>query len=221
MKDCVAGEGFRRVAASFMIMTVLFCSFQCTDGVGLIFSDDAAPDIELLKEVDAPVWSVYPITENLPSTNIYFVVRNLSSKGRVWAECPGRDLEVSVVPVCSRYTLSVSSTDDFDVSSIVRVIAEDGGDVDEMSIVIESPRIDPLEDEVAVSAGGAEAAVVVDANLKFFADSYCDWLKVTVSEDKVMINASENTSGEMREAFVYLHDIYEVVTARILVNQMP
>ncbi len=221
MKDCDERKCFRHVAMPLMMMTLFLCSFQCTDALGLFVQEDPAPKIELLKKKDVPVWPVYPASENLPSTNILFVVWSLSEDLDVWAECPQGDLEVSVTPVCARYTLSVSATDDFSGPSSVKIISRDGNKGDELEIRIEPARILPEENVVMAAAGAYEYHVPVDTNMGFYAKSYDEWITVQAGPDKVNISVAENETGSSREGRVKLYDIYEVVTAEITVKQMP
>ncbi len=221
MKDCDFRQSIRRCAMPFAMLSVLFCSFQCTDLAEFMSLDGEGPEVALMLQKEDPVWPVYSVSENLPSTNIYFVVWDISDDGAVWAECPEGDLEVSVTPVCTRYTLSVSATKEFSGESYVKIIAKDGDHITELPVRIELARIVPTEDEISVRGNDGTYPVSVDTNMKYFAEARADWVEATVEDGKLTLNVSENNTGSVREAAVFLHDIYEVVTAEILVVQKP
>ncbi len=209
------------MAVPFVMMAVLFCSFQCTNVVGQMFPIGDTPEIVLLKEKEVPLWPVYSASENLPSTNIFFVVRSLSDDLEVWADCPGGDLDVKVTPVCTRYTLSVSAKEGFSGSSYVRILSRDGSESDELEIEIELGRIVPEVNEVTVSREASEHTVSIESNMKFYAGSYDGWIDAEAGEDGISFKVAPNDTGVLREGKVIVHDIYEVVTAEIRVIQMP
>ncbi len=219
MKDPVFRKPFRPVVMPMMLMMMLFCSFQCTDLSELMMTSVEGPKIELLKKKEIPLWPVYSASENLPSTNIFFVVWDLSADVEVWAECPDGDLKVEVTPVCTRYTLSVWATERFDGSSSVKILARDGDMISELPVTIELADISPAEEEVVMTYESASYSIPVDANINFDARTYDDWITVNVEDGNVNFSVAENAGGEPREGIIRVYDIYEVVTAEIAVRQ--
>ncbi len=219
MKDCKGRKGCRLYAIPFMMMAMSLCSFQCSDALSLMSLEDAEPEIELMKKKEIPIWTVYLQSDNLPETNIFFVVWNLTEQGNVWAECPNGDLEVSVFPVCSRFTLSVKAKENFTGSSSVTIKAINGGVGDEQEIIIEAGRIALSHDEAIMPAEGGTDSISVDSNMKLFVTTYDDWIQVSIDGDKVTFNISENTSDSDRTGKIIVHDIYEVVSEELTIFQ--
>ncbi len=206
-------------AILLVMVAVMVCSFQCSDVTGFSIPADKQLKLELLKKKDIPVWTVYPLSENLPETNIFFAVRNMSKKTRVWAECPEGDLEVKVFPVCSRFTLSVSPKEGYSGFSHVILKAKSGDQEDELEIIVEYGRILLGSNELSLPPSIGTYEISIDSNMNSYATSYEDWMDVSVDGDKLIINVSKNASGTIREGKIVVHDIYEVIKSDIYVRQ--
>ncbi len=218
MKDFDYRKSIRLWTMPFATMPLFLCSFQCTD---LLQMDEAGPKVVLVEEMDEPVWPVYSFSEHLPPTNIYFNVYDISKKGEIGVEYPENELEVSINEDCSRYYLSVSAKEDFSGNSSVNIVVADGKYRTELPIRIEFVRIVPDRNEITVSNVASNYSVSVDSNTDVTPRTFIDWIRVENNPDGVTISVKENTTGEMREDRVILYDIFNVITADIIVRQEP
>ncbi len=206
-----------------MMLSVLLCSFQCTEHAEPVLPPDENPPVEekyapvIIMASDMQSYPLYPSSAE-QATMVPFSVMNLASDGRVLAQAEeGVSAEISNMG--DGYRLTVIADNNFSGSSVVKIIASNGGADVEETVNFVTARLNVEKASIDATCEYAAYSIAVDSNVEFYVESEADWISVEARDAYIHMTVSENTTGADREAVVVVSDINGILRSELKLIQ--